>query len=218
MKRLVALMLIFGLASAANAVILQVDGLPATDVQIAEGATSVITIVGENASSWLGYIIIKDGGSGTLSDVTILPAAGDLAASEPYTEAGWGTGYMLTTATSPGGSPPLGAGSQFNLNYSGGLQGQTATISLFLDPEYITPVASVNVSIIPEPMTIALLAAGCLAAGLALELPPGLFRGYGTLVWTHLALAAVLVIGAKVIHKSWLNITASMKPASTIQR
>ena len=162
MKRLVALLLVFGMASTANAVLLQVDGVPTTDVEIAEGVTSLITIVGEDASSWLGYIIVEEGGTGALSNVAILPAAGDLAASEPYTEAGWGAGYMLTTAASPGSSQPISTGSQFNVNYSGGTLGQTAKISLFLDPEYTTPVASVNVSIIPEPMTIALLGLGAL--------------------------------------------------------
>lgn len=162
MKRLVALMLVFALTSAANAMLLQVDGVPATDVEIAEGVASVITIVSQDDSSWLGYIIVEEGGAGSLSDVVNLPAAGDLAASEPYTEDGWGAGYMLTTAMSPGGTPALGAGPQFNLNYSGGIQGQTARISLFVDPEYANPIASVNVSIIPEPMTFALLGLGAL--------------------------------------------------------
>lgn len=162
MKRLVAMLLIFGMASTANAVLLQVDGVAATDVEIAEGATSLITIVGENASSWLGYIIVEEGGAGQLSDVSIVSAAGDLAAYEPYTEAGWGAGYMLTAAASPGSTQPISTGAQFNVNYSGATLGQTATISLFVDPEYTTPVASVNVSIIPEPMTIALLGLGAL--------------------------------------------------------
>jgi hypothetical protein len=162
MKRLVALLLVFGLASTANAVMLQVDGASAAYIAIEEGATSLITIVGEDASSWLGYIVVEQGGSGVLSDVAVLPAAGDLAAAEPYTEAGWGAGYMLTAAESPGSSTPISTGSQFNVNYTGGTLGETAKISLYLDPEYTTPVASINVSIIPEPMTIALLSLGAL--------------------------------------------------------
>ena len=160
MKRTVALILVFCMTSAANAVILQINGDPATDIQIAEGTTSIITIVGEDDSSWLGYVIVEEGGTGVLSDVAILPAAGDLAAATPYTEADWGSGYELIAGSGPAGDTPVGAGSQFNLNYSGGTLGQTATISLFLDPEYTSPVASVNVSIIPEPMTIALLGLG----------------------------------------------------------
>jgi len=161
MKRLVAMLLVFGLASTANAVLLQVDGVSATDVEIAEGATSLITIVGEDASSWLGYLIVEVGGTGALSDAVILPAAGDLAAAELYADPD-GAGYMLTTAESPGSSTPISTGAQFNVNYSGGIMGETAKISLFVDPEYTTPVASINVSIIPEPMTIALLSLGAL--------------------------------------------------------
>ena len=162
MKRLVALLLVFGLASTANAVMLQVNGTSAAYVAIEEGATSLITVVGEDASSWLGYIIVEEGGTGLLSNAEILPAAGDLAATEPYTEAGWGAGYMLNTAAGPGSSTPISTGAQFNLDYSGGIMGETAKISLYLDPDYTTPVASMNVSIIPEPMTIALLSLGAL--------------------------------------------------------
>ena len=162
MKRLVALMLVLSLASATQAVILEIDGVPATDVQIAEGVTSNITIVGEDDSSWLGYIVINDGGTGALSNVAILPGAGDLASATPYTEADFGTGYELIVASTPASNPPVGAGPQFNLNYTGGINGQTATISLYLDPEYTMPVASMNVSIVPEPVTIALLGLGAL--------------------------------------------------------
>ena len=162
MKRLVALLLVLGLASTANAVMLQVNGTSAAYVAIEEGATSLITVVGEDASSWLGYIIVEESGTGLLSEAAVLPAAGDLAAAEPYTEAGWGAGFMLTAAESPGSSSPISTGAQFNVDYSGGTMGQTAKISLYLDPEYTIPVASINVSIIPEPMTIALLGLGAL--------------------------------------------------------
>lgn len=162
MKRLVALLLVFGMVSTANAVFLQVDGITTNSAEIGEGVTSVITIVGEDASSWLGYIIIEEGGTGMLSDVTPLNAAGNLSSVEPYVEAGWGAGYQLTTGNSPGSAMPVAAGSQFNVNYSGGTLGQTAKISLFIDPEYQTPVASVDVSIVPEPVTIALLSLGAL--------------------------------------------------------
>ncbi len=162
MKRLVALLLVFGMASVANGVFLQVDGVTTDNIEIAEGVTSVITIVSEDASSWLGYLIIEEGGTGMLSDVIPLDAAGNLVSSGPYEETGWGVGYQLTTGMSPGSDMPIAAGSQFNVNYSGGTLGQTAKISLFIDPEYTTPVASVNVSIIPEPVTIALLGFGAL--------------------------------------------------------
>ncbi len=38
--------------------------------------------------------------------------------------------------------------------------GDTATVSLFFDPEYGVPVDSVAITIIPEPMTVILLGLG----------------------------------------------------------
>jgi dTDP-4-amino-4,6-dideoxygalactose transaminase len=62
---------------------------------------------------------------------------------------------------SPAGDPALAAGSQFSFDYVGAV-GDTATISLFADPEFTTPVASVNVTVVPEPMTVLLLSLGAL--------------------------------------------------------
>lgn len=49
---------------------------------------------------------------------------------------------------------------KFTMNYSGGVLCDTATISLFLDPEYGVPADSVAITIIPEPMTVILLGLG----------------------------------------------------------
>ncbi len=67
MKRLLLLMLVLGMTSGANGVLIQVDGQdPGQTVDIAEGITSVISVVSEDASSWLGYIILEEGGTGEL--------------------------------------------------------------------------------------------------------------------------------------------------------
>ncbi len=161
MKRLLMLMLVLGMASVANAVLIQVDGQdPGQTVDIAEGITSVISVVSEDTSSWLGYIIIEEGGTGALTDAVNLDAAGDMAAVLAYTEAGWGVGYELTVSMGQGGVPAIAVGPQFTINYSGGVLGDTATISLFVDPEYGVPVDSVAITIIPEPMTVILLGLG----------------------------------------------------------
>jgi hypothetical protein len=162
MKRLLALLLVLVVTSSANAVFIQIDGVSGESAEVAEGATSAITIVSEDDSSWLGYLVVEEGGTGSLSNAFILDAAGHMAAAEPYTEAGWGDGYELTAAMSPGGDPAIAAGPQFSFSYSGGILGETAQISLFLDPEYTNPVSSVSISIIPEPITIALLGFGAL--------------------------------------------------------
>ncbi|MHC4488067.1 MAG: PEP-CTERM sorting domain-containing protein [Planctomycetota bacterium] len=161
MRKFLVVALVLGIASTANAVAIYVDGSdPGDSIEIGEGLTPVITVVGEDSSSWLGYIIIEEGGTGTLGNAVNLDAAGDLGAASPYTEAGWGSGYELTIAMSPGGTPAIAAGPQFSLDYVGGAIGTTVTISLFVDPEYGTPADSVVITIVPEPMTVILLGLG----------------------------------------------------------
>jgi hypothetical protein len=157
MKRILVLFLIFVMSSAANATLITVDGMEGESFEVDVQAT--ITVVSEDTSSWLGYIIVEDGGAGTLENPVILDAAGDLGAASAYAEEGWGAGYELSTSMSPGGDPPLAVGPQFSFDYVGAV-GDTATISLFIDPDYTTPVASVDVTVVPEPMTILLLCFG----------------------------------------------------------
>ena len=159
MRKLLVLILVLGLASAANAMLITVDDQEGESFEV--DLTTTITVVSEDASSWLGYIIVEEGGAGSLENVVVLDAAGDLGAAEAYTEAGWGTGYQLSASMGPTGDPPIAAGSQFSLDYVGEV-GDTATISLFLDPEYTTPVASVNLTVVPEPMTVLVLSLGAL--------------------------------------------------------
>ena len=159
MRKLLVLILVLGLASAANAMLITVDEQEGDSFEV--DITSTITVVSEDPSSWLGYLIVEDGGAGSLENPIILDAAGNSATATAYTEAGWGTGYELTASMSPEGIPPLAAGSQFSFDYVGSV-GNIATISLFNDPEYTTPVASVNVTVVPEPMTVVLLGLGAL--------------------------------------------------------
>ena len=60
------------------------------------------------------------------------------------------------------GEPALEAGQQFTFDFSGGFSGDTALVSLYLDPEYSIPVDSIAISIVPEPITITLLGFGAL--------------------------------------------------------
>jgi hypothetical protein len=159
MRKTLVLILVLGLASAANAMLIKVDEQEGDSFEV--DIKSTITVVSDDSSSWLGYIIIEEGGAGSMENVVILDAAGDIGAAAAYTEAGWGTGFELTASMSPNGDPAVAAGSQFSFDYVGAI-GDTATISLFVDPEYTTPVASVNVTVVPEPMTVLLLGLGAL--------------------------------------------------------
>jgi len=159
MRKLLVSILVLGLVPAANAAFIQVDGQTGGTFNILEN--SAITVVSENTSSWLGYVIVEAGGTGVLSEGLALDAAGNLASASPYSEAGWGTGYELTVAQSPGGIPAIAVGPQFSMNFTG-ILGQTARISLFMDPEFTTPISSVLVTVVPEPMTVLLLGLGAL--------------------------------------------------------
>jgi hypothetical protein len=157
MRKILVLFLVLGMASAVNATLITVDGLEGESFEV--DVQTTITVVSEDASSWLGYIIVEEGGAGLLENTVVLDAAGDLGAASAYTEAGWGTGFELSASMGPTGVPALAAGSQFSFDYVGAV-GDTATISVFVDPEYTTPVASVNVTVVPEPMTVILLGLG----------------------------------------------------------
>jgi hypothetical protein len=159
MRKLFVLILVLGLVPAVNAALIQVGGQTGDTFDVLEN--SVITIVSEDTSSWLGYVIVQEGGAGVLSEALKLDAAGNLGSISPYSEAGWGTGYELTVAMSPGGVPAIAVGPQFSMNFTGTL-GSTARISLFRDPEFTVPVSSVLVTVVPEPMTILLLGLGAL--------------------------------------------------------
>ena len=162
MKRIMAIILVLGLASSANALYLQIDGESTDTFDLSQGSLATISVVSEDNSSWLGYIIIPGGGVGALSNPSVLDDAGNLASATPYSDIDFGTGYELTAAMSFNGVPPLAAGEQFSFDFSGGQAGDTTQVLLFVDPEYNTPVDSISISIVPEPMTVALLGFGVL--------------------------------------------------------
>jgi hypothetical protein len=149
MKRLLFVILVLGMASMAKAVIIEVE--------LGKGrlTPTIISVISEDTSNWLGYIIIKEGDSGALSNGVCTELAGNpqLAGIIPYTEAGWGTGFELATGGTA--TAPVGIGTQFTMDYSyTGIWTPISPIFLYIDPEYEVPAASFWPFYYPEPMTL----------------------------------------------------------------
>jgi hypothetical protein len=158
MKKLLTLMLVFGLASIASATLsMDISGT----VSVMQGDTLTIT-TSSNATAqegYLAYIIIEEGGDGALSNPVVLDDAGNNASTSPYSEDEWGVGYELSAASTLN---DLAAGDHFTVDWdtSDLNVGDTCVVSLWLDPDYDTAQATATLVVIPEPMTIALLGLG----------------------------------------------------------
>jgi len=127
MKKVLAALVVLGILSSANA------AYEITCEGFKDGWK--LGVVSDNTASWLGYIIVEEGGTGILSNPIVHDAAGDLGDALPYSEEGWGTGYELVVAASPTGTPIV-RGLQFTFDLSG-----YYGVSLFIDPDYDIPVS-----------------------------------------------------------------------------
>jgi len=131
MKKVLAALVVLGILSSANA------AYEITCEGFKDGWK--LGVVSDNTASWLGYIIVEEGGTGILSNPIVHDAAGDLGDALPYSEEGWGTGYELIVAASPMGMP-IDRGLQFTFDVVGAQMGDF--VSLFVDPDYDVPAAS----------------------------------------------------------------------------
>lgn len=173
MKKLIALILVLGIASFANAALIELSLDGATngsgvtqETTVAVCTYVVIDVHGAADHTYLGYVIIQDdseGGGEWLTDdgeggtyPKILAGAGDMAKVTDYTYAGWGFGYELVADYAPGGSV---GGAEFELLFHCTSVGDV-TITLWEDPDYTTPADTIIIHQIPEPLTIALLGLG----------------------------------------------------------
>jgi len=157
MKKLLVLSLVLGIASLATAgMTISVD----KDVLL-PGEVATVTISNDVSSNTLSYLVVADDGSvGAVSNPTMLITLGALAGASPYTEAGFGTGYEITTAADAPALPQ--AGQQWSFSFSSALEG-ISNIQLFDDNlGYDAPASAVQVTVIPEPATMALLGLGAL--------------------------------------------------------
>jgi hypothetical protein len=163
MKKLLVLMLVLGLASAANAALeLRIgDSSIGATVDVVSGVT--IQVHSSDASTWNGYVLIANGATGgALGSGSTGPAyAGDLGGIYgPYDYSGYpyylGIGYQMQADYL---TTPPEAGVQFTMSLTGD-EDDTGTINFYANDNYTTPVDSTDYTIIPEPVTIALLGLG----------------------------------------------------------
>jgi len=155
MKKLLILMLVLGMTSAASAAI-SLGG--ATEVDL--GGTAIVTVISDDTVGWMGYI---DGHSAGVTGVVATSNAG----SDSYvTIDPWGyTGYFEIQAADM--SEPYDsvvAGVQFEIGIDAGTDplGTVYTIDRW-NAAWDTIVETVQVTVVPEPATIALLGFGALA-------------------------------------------------------
>lgn len=142
---LVLLISIFLMSAVYGTICMSPDG--PTILEIDEVLT--IEIYSDDYSAYLGYIILEEGSVGQLYNFTDGPG-------DPIiygTEAGWGDGYEIIPDSNQ--QPGL----QCTVDYSSSVAGD-AVVSLWLDPDYDDPVDTLSITVVPEPMTIALLSLG----------------------------------------------------------
>jgi hypothetical protein len=163
MKKLLALLLVAGMASAANAAVvgLSVDGATVSDgtEDIPQNTIIELSIVSDTDDHpWL-------------MELRVLKAHATLGTPIPrycpdcayicfdYSDETWWD-YELTTAGPPGS---VKAGKQWSMNLSTSLPiGSVFTV--YLGPYGASPVSTIDFTVVPEPMTIALLGLGGLLA------------------------------------------------------
>jgi len=150
MKKLLAIVLVLGVAGVANATYSMLGG----SVDILPGATYTITVDGL-AGSYGGWLELEDGGAGAFGDLQIFSNAGPDAFKE------WWDGWWYFESLTFNPDSPIIAGPQFAIAFTAGgdsVIGKSATVGLYTREE--VPLGSLTINVIPEPMTLGLLGLG----------------------------------------------------------
>jgi hypothetical protein len=163
MKKLLVLLLVLGLTSAANAALsFQIDGSDAgSSIDLARGETVTIQVYSSDTSNYVVYAgmdISTMSAFGSVDNVVTYAAAGGNGSSDTYYEAGWMDGFELNTLT-----PNIAVGIQHSFDYTAPSDSDGSTrMGMFQPPNYSWDAHELDTLTInvPEPMTIALLGLG----------------------------------------------------------
>ena len=146
MKKLLALLLVFCLASMANAAV-------SIDYNVGSGD---IEVSSDSTATWWGYIAITDTTNGDYSSVTATGNAGSSSSVGGIVDGPYGAIDHITdiNADAPVEGFDVAAGIQFTADYTH-VSGQTRVDLLDTDNTTV-----LDYVIIPEPMTMSLLCLG----------------------------------------------------------
>jgi hypothetical protein len=156
MKKLLVLMLVLGMASVANATVLSWS-VDAVTIESLSG-TAVVQLVADDgigfvSPKWVGYTPATTS-LGSITTITALPAAGGNAAIQNPTQSGW-DGWWTVMSMDTETPFTVASGSQYSVTITGYA---TGTFGLASD-SYGTN-DTLEVTVLPEPMTVALLGLG----------------------------------------------------------
>jgi len=150
MKKLLAIALVLGLAGIANAA---VSLYPGGMVDVLPGDTITISVVSSDTNPYGAWLELTDNGVGSFGSLVKLPAAG----ADASTDDSWYP-WLFFDAVTFNPEAPIIAGAHFTIDFTAGQVEGYATLGLFTVDE--TPIESLRINVVPEPMTLGLLGLG----------------------------------------------------------
>jgi hypothetical protein len=152
-KKLLILMLVLGMTSAANATLSWSTSAATTDTSTG----TVVHIVSDDDQPYPTKWIDDTAGS-LIDSIVNLPAAGTQYVIQDPSQSGFTDFWTVEAAAFPGDPDQVAPGNQFAVTFIGTAGQIGSTYTLFLDTYGSNDALSVTV--IPEPTTIALLSLG----------------------------------------------------------
>ena len=156
MKKLFIVMLVLGMASAASATV-SLGGV--IDGEIDVGTTGIVTVISDDTRAWMGIICFNPPVGVPI--LPLRPYAGEDASVTPIPD--YDGCYELIAADLSDPFDSVQPGVWFEFTVYGTNVGDVYTVDLYHD-DWVTLLDTGTVTVVPEPITIALLGLGGLLA------------------------------------------------------